>query len=245
MISVNHNNIELKFDEKKHIYYVEDIIFESVTSYIGNFFPKFNTQKESYKYSISHNIPQKKVIEMWNEEARIGSDFGTNVHFFAENYILGKKLPIPKNEKEKIYFKNVKKWLDIFLKYFDILDVEKIIFSPSLKIAGTFDLLVRNKKTKKKFLLDWKTNKKITFNNKWQNCICGFEKFEVSDIFKFTLQLNLYLYILKKELYCDRKDDINLKILYINSNGIQVLPIQKLKWNEIKILIKQRRNRWL
>ena len=181
---------------------------------------------------------QLEIVEMWRQESIKGSTFGSRVHLFAENYLLNKTLLIPENKKEKVYFKKTHKFLDNFLLHFDVLDVEKIIFSPSLLIAGTFDLLAQHKKSKKIYILDWKTNKKVTNSNKYHNAINGFEQYEATDMLKFKMQLNLYLYILKKENYLKRNLDIGLVILYITENGVEKINIDKLNKSEIKKLIR-------
>lgn len=58
---------------------------------------------------------------------------------------------------------------ETFRSRLDILDVEKIVFSPFLPtpIAGTIDLLARSRKDGSICVLDWKTNKSIDQENKW------------------------------------------------------------------------------
>ena len=58
---------------------------------------------------------------------------------------------------------------NLFRQKLDILDVEKIVFSPWLPhpIAGTIDLLARSRKDGSILILDWKTNKSIDMENKW------------------------------------------------------------------------------
>ena len=56
-----------------------------------------------------------------------------------------------------------------FRKNLDILAVEKIVFNPFLPrpIAGTIDLLARSRKDGSIIIGDWKTNKALDKENKW------------------------------------------------------------------------------
>lgn len=58
---------------------------------------------------------------------------------------------------------------ETFRSRLDILDVEKIVFSPFLPtpIAGTIDLLARSRKDGSVLILDWKTSKTIDRDNRW------------------------------------------------------------------------------
>ena len=72
----------------------------------------------------------------------------------------------------------------------DILDVEKIVFSPFLPkpIAGTIDLLARSRKDGSVLVLDWKTSKTIDRDNCWN-------KFGLDPI-RHIPDLNFYHYSL-------------------------------------------------
>lgn len=56
-----------------------------------------------------------------------------------------------------------------FRQGLDVLGVEKIVFNPFLPrpIAGTIDLLARSRKDGSILILDWKTNKSIDQENRW------------------------------------------------------------------------------
>ena len=58
---------------------------------------------------------------------------------------------------------------NLFRQKLDILAVEKIVFNPFLPrpIAGTIDLLARSRKDGSVLVLDWKTNKSIDRENRW------------------------------------------------------------------------------
>ena len=195
MNSINNNKISL--NEKKHIYSLENsnIQFTSVTTYIGDFFEKFDQQKiakklikTSPKYA---HLSIDELIADWDKSR----DYGTLIHKQIEDHINGTA------DASEIKAKNGVIWLNNYLENKNHeLYIEKIIFSEELKLAGTMDVLVRLKDTDEYIIIDWKTNKKMTtksFNNKMgthpitsniEDC-----KYNV-----YAFQLSLYRYILEE-----------------------------------------------
>lgn len=236
MKKIIHNNIELIFDEEKHKYTSGVKIFQSVTQNISKFFPKFNMQKQSFMYAINHNKNQHQVIKKWKKEGNEAGHFGTVIHKYIENILLKKENLKAQNEKEQIYFNHIEVWFKKFLKYYRTIAVEKIIFTPRYEIAGTVDAIFQNKKTKRYLLIDWKTSKKIETKNKWQNCLCGFEKFQCTSFNKFMFQLNSYLYILKIEKYYKFYEKPEMFVIHLSKEGIENIKIPLLTKEDLSII---------
>lgn len=236
MIKSTHNNKELIFDEENHIYTVDNQKYVSVTQNISRFFEPFNMERISLRYALKNNLNQNDVIQMWKDRGKEAADFGTLVHKFIECKLLKIKTPKPKTEKEKVYFNHIVKWIKCFLKYYRVVDVEKIVFSPEFRLAGMIDAIFQNKKTGKYLFLDWKTSKKIEFENKWHDCINGLGEFQASSFNKFSFQLNSYLYVLRKELYYRFRQKPELKVIHITENGLRGINIPILKKRIIDIL---------
>ena len=231
-----HNNKEIIFDEEKHSYTVEGTYYRSVTQNISRFFKPFNMKKISLDYAIKHNLIQNDVIQMWKDNGKEAADFGTFVHKYIECKLLKKKFKDLKTEKEKVYINHINNWFNKFLKYFEIVDVEKIVFIPKFEFAETIDAIFKNIKTRRFVIIDWKTSKEITFENKWQNCINGLEKFDASSYNKFSFQLNTYLKILKDEKYFLFHQKPDLKVIHLTENGLKNINIPILSKKVIDIL---------
>ena len=164
MNNINDKNMSL--DEETHIYSLKNsgIEFTSVTTYISDFFEKFNQLeiaekliKTSMKYA--HRTVDD-IISDWNKSR----DYGTLVHKEIENHIN------KTSEAKDLKAKHAIEWLGRFTenRLCDIYS-EKIIFSEQLKIAGTMDILIRLHESDEYIIIDWKTNKKIdtrSFRNK-------------------------------------------------------------------------------
>ena len=212
--SINDNIISL--NEENHTYSLNksNIEFVSVTTYIGEFFEKFDQQKIAEKL-VRTNIKYsgrtvEDVIAGWNELR----DYGTLVHKQIEDDVNGVAKALDVKAKHGVT------WLDNFLENRDYdLYVEKIIFSKESRLAGTMDVLIKIKDSNEYIIIDWKTNKKIdtrSFKNKKgihpitsnvEDC-----KYNV-----YAFQLSLYRYILEEYYGLNIKQQI---IAHINDYGV-------------------------
>jgi len=213
MLSIFKNNI--KIDEEKHKYYLEDepnIDFISCTTFIYYFFKKFDTIGIANKLTATHpkymDMTPQELVAQWD----IIANDGTEIHKEIESYI-----------KDKVYPKSNKsiaavKWLDnINLDRFEIYS-EAVIYSKEIQIAGTVDLLLYDKVNNTLDVYDWKTSRQIettSFGNKrgttpaTSNLLdCNFNH--------YSLQLSLYAYILE--------NSYNLKI-----NKLNILHLTEFK----------------
>ena len=192
-------NDEIKLEESTHKYILEgheDIEFTSVTTCISEFFEKFD--KEAVAYKLVTKIPKYKgrsaedLIKEWEDAA----NYGTEVHKEIEDYIKLKKTPKLDRAIAGV------NWLNKYIQKsdYDIFS-EVIVYCKELKIAGTVDLLVFDKISKKYSILDWKTSKEIktdSYKMKTGN------KAETNDLLDckfnhYALQLSLYRYLLEKK----------------------------------------------
>ena len=110
------NNIDdnlISLDESTHIYSLkdsQDIKFTSVTTYIGEFFEKFDQQKIAKKL-VDTNIKYahrtiEDIISDWDKSR----DYGTLVHKQIEDHLNGKY------EADDVKAKHAIKWLNEFLQ---------------------------------------------------------------------------------------------------------------------------------
>ena len=208
----------ITLDEETHIYSLKnsEIKFTSVTTYISDFFEKFN-QLEIAKKLIKTNIRYAHrtvddIISDWNKSR----DYGTLVHKEIENHIN------KTSEAKDLKAKHAIEWLGRFTenRLCDIYS-EKIIFSEQLKIAGTMDILIRLHESDEYIIIDWKTNKKIdtrSFRNKMgtHSITSNIEdcKYNV-----YAFQLSFYRYILETYYGLNIKQQIIAHIDDYNVNA--------------------------
>ena len=230
----NINNISLKKDE--HIYTLDksDIKFTSVTSFISEFFEKFDSLKIATK--LVTKVPKyaaftvEELLDKWKGAA----DHGTKVPNEIEEYILNKSQP---DEIKAIHGIN---WLE---KHLDTdkhtVYTEKIIYSEELKLAGSVDLIIKNSNTNEYTIIDWKTNEKIptsSYKNKMGTHLITSD-IEDCKYSVYSLQLSLYRYILEKyyglnitrQLIVHLRDDEVLAYLapYLDTHVNQFADLRK------------------
>ena len=224
----------ISLNEINHTYTLNNSVLEfiSVTTYIGEFFEKFDQQKIAKKLIKTNmkyaHLTIDEIIADWNKSR----DYGTVVHKEIENDING----IAKTSETRA--KNGVIWLNNFLenKSYDLY-AEKIIFSEPLKIAGTMDVLIRLKDSNEYIIIDWKTNKDIprtSYNNKK-----GIQ-LETADLLDckfnhYTLQLSFYRFLLEKKYNFKINNQL---IVHITDNSVNAYVTEYL-FNHINAIINK------
>ena len=197
----NHNKkYNLQFDEESHRYTIENgIELKSVTTKLKQFFP-FDLEAISKKVAEMRGISQDELKAQWKKAA----DDGTEIHLLAEKYCLGQKLT--QEELNKI------KHAVSFFKQnpqLEIVDCEVKIFSKKYKIAGTADLLVKNKENNKLYILDYKTcSKDINKDEIFQMAVGVLKDYPNNKYYNYSMQVSVYSYILKEEYGIDVYDSM-------------------------------------
>ena len=215
------------------ILYDEDFNFTSVTEFIYLFFRKFDQEKIAQKLTTEHtkymHMSVEELIEQWSK----GAERGTIVHNELELFINEGVEP-----KHKLATTGWE-WIKDKQKNPDnIFHSEVIVFSKKLKIAGTIDLLIHNKKSDTYHLLDWKTNKRIderSFGGK-KGILNSTEHLDDCNFNHYSLQLSFYRYILEnhyglkvdKQLLFHLKEN-NYKIYDINYHENDLVNMLKEK----------------
>lgn len=124
------------------------------------------------------------------------------------------------------------------LRNYEFIEAEKMIFSPELKLSGTVDLIMRNKRTKNICVFDWKTNKKIDKENNWGDFGKEFlYHLDHCNYNHYSLQLNIYRKLLYREGYGDEFENAEMGLFHITEeqvNGIRVYPMNK----EVDLIFK-------
>lgn len=224
---------EIEFFEDSHKYVStingQEVKYTSGTQFLHKFFKPFDPDGEIAKRcAIKEGCTVEEIKEKWAKAGREASTLGTKIHECCEDIELGRKdlRNTPANEKEAKMIEHAVSMAKRFYSSFDILGVEKIVFSPSLKIAGTIDLFARSKKDGTYLIGDHKTNKSIDLEDKWN-------KFALPPIshlhdingVHYGLQLSLYEYLLKREGYVPRDAKFKRFLNHITVDGAKLVPM--------------------
>jgi len=196
---------KIKFYPKAHTYWLGKQKMESVTNWIGNFFPKFDAKGIARKLSkFKVNRQRKHGVRYWLKEWKEAALHGSRVHQLMEWEVTGQfvddLVSLGYIERD---FKKANQgclWLEKFdeNEYDEFIQApELIMYDEELGLAGTIDLAVF--KDNKVTLIDYKTNKKISKDCYGKKGYKVLKDMDASNINKYSLQLTMYAYMLERK----------------------------------------------
>lgn len=176
---------ELQFKSEEHTYEVNGKSLTSVSKTINRYVEKVDFNMIAGFVAKKRGITKEEVLAEWNAKRDISCSQGTAVHLFGENYTKGK---VPTNGFEEAIVKfwdNIPDYIEPFL-------FELKMFSRTLGVAGTSDIILYNNKTGKFIIADYKTNEDLFKNFKGKTLLEPFNNLLDSPYNKYQLQLSLY-----------------------------------------------------
>ena len=177
------------------------------------------------------------------KKGRKAREAGTNMHLQIENYY---------NDIEYEKDTEILKFLEFEKKYikdkYKPYRTEWQIFDEDSFLAGTVDM-VYEKKEGELFIFDWKRSKNIikkdgTIDNKnpFENGKKGLSHLSSTDYNKYTLQQNIYKYILEKN-YDKKISSMNLLILHPNYLTFHIVQLNEMKDETEYLIQKSKKNK--
>ena len=199
----------IKFDANLHVYTVDGIQYQSVSSVISDLFPEFDSEYWSTVKGQQRNVSPQLVLEEWDSKGQQSREVGTFLHQQIENYFLNKSI---KTTYHYIYhgtYLNEDCMIDIgqefsyFMNFISKTEInpyrsEWRIFDKSLKIAGTIDLISKNKNGSYD-IYDWKRSSRLHQSNPYQHGYGRLSALEDTPRNHYYLQQNLYRFILEHQ----------------------------------------------
>jgi ATP-dependent exoDNAse (exonuclease V) beta subunit len=193
---IKHSN-ELQYEDTKHQYHLQDKPLESISKFVSNFYPKFDSQYHAKRIAKRDGKTVDQVLKEWKDKADKSTILrGTPYHNYIENRLKGYIVTPP--DKEVITQVDC---IQAWLKQRRIIPIltEIKTYDLDLEIAGTMDLLAFNEKTGKFLVIDWKTNKEIVTDNPYKKFMFPpFDDLADNNYNHYCLQINLYRYCLEK-----------------------------------------------
>lgn len=220
---VRDKNIELR--QSDHIYIVNDIAVDSVTTFVNNAFPKFDAEYHAKRKAEQLGVSIKEVLDMWEQKGKESRDLGTAMHSKIENYYLG-------NDSSET---DAYKLFKIFASKIELKPyrTEWAVYDWEHKIAGTIDFV--DFQNGEYIIYDWKRSEKVIENgmpvkiNKYgEKGNYPLEHLDNTPYYHYALQLSLYKYILEKN-YGMKISDLRLGIFHPTYNKPYVLRMPYLE----------------
>lgn len=244
----NPRGIEIVFTEDDHSYKSvidgSEVKYVSGTTFISRYFPQFDpygTIAESC--ARKRGITKEEIQAEWAEKARKSCIYGTKIHETCEDTLKGAKSlrNKPLDDREKAAMRNAITMCGRLLKKGTVEGIEKIVFDERLLIAGTVDLLMRSKKDGRLWILDHKSNSSIDMENRYNS----FGKPPISHVpdtnfYHYSLQLNLYEYLMKYAGYIPMGEEVGKALLHITENGVKTYRVNDMQ-KEISAMVENHR----
>ena len=234
-----------RFDPKWHTYTISgNRRLPSVSKFIRQYKEPFDPDGTIVARKAAENgiTPQERAAQ-WRAKADLSRNIGNNVHECAETILRENALISPINDQAERMFSHVIAACDFLRSEYEILGTEQILFSPELNIAGTADIVARNKSTGCLAVFDWKTNHDFQFDNRFQNLLPPFDYLSASHYYEYSIQLNLYALMIRYEGFfgCKTDDNMDIKIIHIMQNAYRIIPAERLPVNLLIDTLKKTR----
>lgn len=238
---------EIEFFEDTHVYTStidgKEIGYISGTQFLHKFFAPFDADGAIAKRcAVKEGCTVEEIKAKWAQAGKDASVLGTRVHECCEDIEHGKSenelRNTPASQKEERMFKNAVAIAKKLYQRLDIIGVEKIVFSPSLHIAGTIDLLGRSRKDGSYVIVDHKTNKSIDVVDKWNKfALAPISHLHDTNFTMYSCQLNLYQYMLKREGYVPKDAEFKMFLNHITEFGAELIAVPDLQTEIREMLI--------
>ena len=242
-----------RFYEGPHIYTCNGVkVGLSVTKLIEEYSDEFDKDKWADICAKREKISKQEIIERWDRDNAISKCKGTHIHAYVENILSNKVYSYPQREVESQFGEDVLKdmWpkltamADEFTK--DIsnrlipIKEELLIGDEDFDICGTVDNLFWNNKTKKIEIFDTKSNKEIKFKSFGDKGMKPpLEHILDCNFYHYSLQLNIYKYILQKNTSLEI-GDCRIVWYNINSDKYEIITCKDL-YEEAKQMLELRK----
>jgi hypothetical protein len=215
MISLNHET---------HTYTVNGKPFISVTTLLSTWFAKFDANKTIAKMNKQNylGMTNDEIKAEWDKKGKLASAQGTELHESIEAYFRG--TPKPLDTIEYKYFENF-----VSINKLTTFQVEWCLFHEPVKLIGTIDY-VSKREDGTLDLYDWKRSSELTKG--FGMCLLP-ELSHLPDTkyWKYTLQLNLYRFLVEENGY--KVNKMYIVCFHPNNSGFQKLEVPEIDMKTI------------
>lgn len=247
----------ISFKEEGHIYLLDGKRrLTPVSSVYSRYFKPFDSDYWSERKARSLPITAQQLKEQWECVGQKASFAGTHLHKQIEDFLNGDDYMAPMcrftydgdfiHEDTII---NIDKEIEFFMKFAEEVDftpfrTEWRVFDEELGMAGTIDLTCSRKDGTFEFY-DWKRSRSLIDDNgnvckinKFNLCgINGLEHIADCSYWHYTLQQNLYKYIVEK-CYGLKISAMHLVVLHPDYNRYHIIEVPDMP-HEIDFIVNE------
>jgi len=245
---------KFEFVEKGHYYLCNGKkIGISTTGLIHQYTNEFDSDTIAERVAKKRGISKEEVLEEWRIENLHSTIKGTMIHEYAQSLWLGKEYQFDYSKVSiKIDINRLKKdiWLlqlqaenhyNDYKDKYTLIGIELYLGDLDYDECGATDIVFLENETGKIIVSDFKTNKEIVYETKYnQKMKVPLQDYDDVNFTHYSLQLSDYSYKITKNtgLEIARKE-----IIYFNINNDNYEIIEPLDMeNEAKKILEIRRN---
>jgi len=248
----------ISFDEPTHKYYVNGSCEGNISctgfvhEFFGHFDPKaiISKMKKSSKWSSSkyYGMTDEQIMNEWSNNGKQASSAGTAMHLAIEQFLHGSPEqidPAVLDTTEWKYF--MKFWnecghdLEPYRSEWEVFtdSIHPISKERKIKLCGSIDMVFRRKSDNKFVIYDWKRSKEIKSENPFGTGLPPLEHLPDTNYWHYTLQLNIYKWILET-YYGLEVADLYLVIIHPDNPSYRRMRLNILT-DEVESMIECRR----
>jgi len=230
LVKTRQQELELTFEEDKHIYTMNGRKdYPSVSKVLKKFYKAFPTEEAAYNKAGGDPVRQQQLIEEWAAAGDYSTNLGSRVHYILEKNLIEKygdykELRQPVFEcdltqlmkSDNMIFAG-KRYLELMeSRKVELIDTEMVLGDPDLGYTGQPDKVwLTYNKTGDDFgllITDWKTNKPKNFEETkfTERMYAPFESYPNTALGHYYLQLSLYGKLLIKMLQGTKYENIKI-----------------------------------
>lgn len=232
----------ISFEPHNHTYTIQnESDYLSVTKFVYSHFKKFDSntvidkmiRNKNWINSPYYGMSKYNIRKLWNDNKINAANAGTEMHSYIESYYNNNIINNNSSTEIKFFYNFIKDFPEL-IPY----RTEWMIWDRELKIAGSVDMVFKNKDDKFE-IFDWKRSKFIKKENKWDKSITKcISHIPDSNFWHYSLQLNIYKAILEKN-YGIKIEKMTLLCLHPDNTNYLKYDVPNLN-NEINDLFEQR-----
>jgi hypothetical protein len=258
---INHHprDDHIAFHEPTHKYYVNGSCEGNIscTGFVHEFFGHFDAKAIITKMRKGKNWPQSKyfgktdeeIMAEWNANGKAASEAGTAMHLAIEQFLHGASEQIKPETFDTIEWKYFMKFwndcghdLEPYRSEWEVFTDNLLIPSENerkIKLCGSIDMVFRRKSDGKFVIYDWKRSKEIKSENPFGSGLPPLEHLPDINYWHYTLQLNVYKWMLEK-FYGLEVADLYLVIIHPDNPSYRRMRLNILE-DEVEDMIECRR----
>lgn len=209
---------KILFLEEPHEYWIDEVQYLSVTTFLKKYFEKFDAEFISNKISRGNELKKARLLYDWF----ISAPWGTYIHRLLELYCTG--IPIDVNLIEPQVIEGIKLIEELKKEGWVIAIPEMRVFHKESKLCGSPDLIMIHKDNPKLIkIVDHKTCNKIP-NTGFCCKMCKDPIAYLDDCkeMHYQLQLSVYGYFIRTEFPDYEIDSLELLHVAKDSPGKRI-----------------------